>query len=500
MFKLTDCPIDVDKITEQLTQLGAGAVITFEGRVRDHNEGRAVEMLDYECYPELVETEAKKILDEAVERFDILKVICTHRVGKLKVSDLALFIGVSAAHRGPAYAASRFIVDEIKKRLPIWKKEGYTDGDTQWVDCRHHHGPAAQPDYSRQICLPQIGEDGQARLQNSRVLVIGAGGLGSPVLAYLVGAGVGSIGIVDDDVVDASNLHRQFLFDFDDLGKPKASLAVEKLIRLNPSAQLKAFDELLSAQQLAEVFKEYDLVLECTDDVGAKLAINDAAVTTATPVIFANVYQFEGQVLGYFPELNTPCLRCAWPENIEVLPVAACVDAGVLGPIPGILGSIQATEALKFLLGMNTALSSGALFFDGINLESRFLSFSKRSDCLARCDAPGTKPHRVGVQEKTFVSLTEARGAGYTIVDVRSEAELAESPITEVSYIHLPFDDIQNGNYELERNRLYLVVCERGQRSRIAAALLSADNYPKIASLARGLHGLRRRNVKRSVA
>ena len=228
-FDLSGAPVDLDALRALLQNPGSGGFCTFEGWVRDSNEGRAVDGLDYEAYEDLARAEGDLIIEEAIARYGVTDVRCVHRTGALNVGDLAVWVGVAAAHRDEAFRACRYIIDEIKHRLPIWKKEHYLDGDTAWVACTHVHrehehehdhvrhdriGPPFAPDYSRrQIRLKAVGDAGQARLAAARVLVIGAGGLGCPVLSYLAGAGVGTLGIVDGDRLDASNLHRQTMYD-----------------------------------------------------------------------------------------------------------------------------------------------------------------------------------------------------------------------------------------------------------------------------------------------
>ncbi len=328
-FRLSEQPVDIFQLRDALRNSGSGGFCSFEGWVRDSNEGKKVSGLEYEAYAELALIEGAAIVEEAKARFDILTVQSVHCTGNLKVGDLAVWVGVSAAHRDHAFRACRYIIDEIKRRLPIWKKEHYLDGATAWVACSHtgseyeaepfhthakhqHHSgqPETQelsgrkkretvaftPDYSRQIRLREVGDSGQAKLSAARVLVIGAGGLGCPVLSYLAGAGVGTLGIIDPDRLDTSNLQRQTMFAAADVGERKVDLVAQRIAALNPSIAVHTRDQPLRADDAEQVFAEYDLVVECTDNMASRYLCNDAALLTGTPLILASVYQYEGQL------------------------------------------------------------------------------------------------------------------------------------------------------------------------------------------------------------
>jgi len=236
-------------------------------------------------------------------------------------------------------------------------------------------------DYSRQTRLAAVGAAGQAKLAASRVLVIGAGGLGCPALAYLAGAGVGHIGIVDNDVLEASNLHRQTLYDAADVGQPKAQLAAQRIRALNPAIDVVAIDRALAAAEIVPLFASYDLILECTDDMRSRYLCSDAAVLAGKPVIFASVYQYEGQLHAYRPEQNTPCMRCLWPQEPDPAQLGSCEISGVLGPVPGVLGTLQASEALKLLAGIGPSLAGKLLMFDGRRTAFDTLKIARDPHC-----------------------------------------------------------------------------------------------------------------------
>src|SRR5471030_806616 len=227
-----------------------------------------------------------------------------------------------------------------------------------------------QPDYSRQLLLKEIGAKGQAALACARVLIVGLGGLGSPVMQYLAGAGVGCLGLVDADVLDASNVHRQPLYAFSDVGKPKVHLARAAILDINPTVQVDVHGARLNAGNALDLIRAYDIVVDCSDNFRAKYLINDAAVLAQKPAVFASVYQYEGQLQVYKPEPKHACLRCLWPDAIADGVVGNCAEAGVLGPVPGTFGTLQALLTLKILLGMQGQLDGELLLLDFMNFSS----------------------------------------------------------------------------------------------------------------------------------
>src|SRR5580704_17865181 len=240
-----------------------------------------------------------------------------------------------------------------------------------------------QPDYSRQTLLKEIGAQGQAALTRGRVLIVGAGGLGSPVLQYLTGAGVGCLGIVDADALDASNLHRQPIFDLADVGELKAELARAAVTRINPTVQVELHAVRLDAGNALELIRGYDVVVDCTDNFRAKYLINDAAVLARRPAVFASVYQYEGQLQVYKPEQPHACLRCLWPDAVADGVVGNCAEAGVLGPVPGTFGTLQALMTLKILLGLSGQLEGELLLLDFMNFSSLKIKAPRRVECRA---------------------------------------------------------------------------------------------------------------------
>jgi adenylyltransferase/sulfurtransferase len=353
-------PLDPGALAAPLAAAAAGGFVAFEGRVRDHNEGQSVTALDYEAFEELALAEGNRIVEAAMRRHGVLKALCVHRLGRLAVGDVAVWVGVAGVHRDEAFAACREIIDEIKHRVPIWKKEHYATGDSGWVNCErcaaHAHEPAAaglQFDYSRQAALPEIGAAGQERLARASVVVIGAGGLGCAVLAGLAGAGVGTIAIVDHDVVEATNLHRQPLYAMADIGRPKAEAAAERLAAYNPSIRLQPRVLRLDAATAAEAIDGFDVVVDCS--AISPQVPHQRAMRANVPAVLASVYQYEGQLQVVRPDAGGSCLRCQWPDATRDGITGNCRQSGVLGPVPPFGSSQRRLSAPRDLRCAGTA-------------------------------------------------------------------------------------------------------------------------------------------------
>ncbi|MFI4889102.1 MAG: ThiF family adenylyltransferase [Steroidobacterales bacterium] len=347
-----------------------------------------------------------------------------------------------------------------------------------------------QPDYSRQQLLKEVGTAGQAKLAASRVLVVGAGGLGSPVLQYLAGAGVGCLGIVDADTLEASNLHRQPLYARADVGRPKTELAREALERLNPSVKLETFQARLNADNALNLVRCFDLVVECSDNFRTKFLVNDAAVLAHKPAVFASVYQYEGQLQVYVPDSAFGCLRCLWPTATQDGLVGNCAEAGVLGPVPGVLGSLQALLALKVLLNLDGQLAGELLLFDLTNLTTSKIKVPR---CI-ECHAPGcARIHEIARDdarlELGFATLADARRAGFEIIDIRNPEEVAEHPSGER---HIAMNALlaYPGLLADSGTGPYLLLCASGKRSLGTARELYRRGVA-VKSLAGGLAALK---------
>jgi molybdopterin/thiamine biosynthesis adenylyltransferase/molybdopterin synthase catalytic subunit/rhodanese-related sulfurtransferase len=518
-FRFSETALDVAALQRELRDDTCGGFAAFEGWVRNHNEGHAVTRLEYEAFAELAEKEGARIVNDAIERFGVTRATCVHRTGSLAIGDVAVWVGVSAAHRDEAFRACRFIIDEVKHRVPIWKKEHYVNGDSGWVNCErcasvvpgtksrnslqaephdhaHDHNelrllvpgtaPARAtpaPDYSRQIALREVGPAGQEKLRAASVLVVGAGGLGVPVLQYLAGAGVGRLDIVDGDVLEPSNLHRQTWYSLADCGREKASLAAERVRALNPDVRPSAHVARLGADNVASLCEGHDLIVDCSDNFSTKFLLNDFSLRSGKPVLFASVYQYEGQLQFVRGDAGSPCLRCVWPEARDGL-VGNCAEAGVLGPVPGVFGSLQALEALKFLLGL-PGLGDEVLIFDLVTLSSQRLRARREPGCPAHAGGPSTTVAAASL-EVAFDSLADAQRAGFVLVDVRDSRERDAEPLAAPS-MHLPMTRLLSGAASLDFDARYLLVCATGKRSGAAAELLRSQGIRECHSLRGGL-------------
>jgi adenylyltransferase/sulfurtransferase len=451
--------------------------------------------LDYEAFLELALAEGERIVEAAMRRHGALQARCVHRLGGLAIGDVAVWVGVAAVHRSEAFAACREIIDEIKHGVPIWKKEHYATGDSGWVNCErcamHAAGTAAaegQFDYSRQAALPEIGAAGQERLAQASVVVIGAGGLGCAVLTGLTGAGVGTIGIVDHDVVEAANLHRQPLYAMSDAGRPKAVAAARRLAAYNPAIRLQPRVTRLDAANAAAVIAGFDVVVDCSDNFAAKFLINDAAMRANVPAVLASVYQYEGQLQVVRPDTGGSCLRCQWPDAARDGLTGNCRQSGVLGPVPAVLGSLQAMEVLKLLLDLPGQLRDELLLIDLLDHGQRRLRAPRDPACAATCRRIGAPLGSEPADDLDVeISLAAAAREGFRIIDVREPYECADLPLPVAGQQALPLAQLLGGDVTLEPGLRYLLVCAHGVRSRAAAEILRAQGLGNVWSLRGGL-------------
>jgi len=344
-----------------------------------------------------------------------------------------------------------------------------------------------QPDYSRQMLLEQVGAAGQARLAASRVLVVGAGGLGSPVLQYLAGAGVGHLGLVEADTLDASNLHRQPLYALADVGRPKADLARAALAALNPTVDVAVYPQRFTADNALALIAAHDVVVDCSDNFQTKFCINDAAVLARRPAVFASVYQYEGQLQVYKPEAGHACLRCLWPDATVDGVVGNCAEAGVLGPVPGILGGMQALVTLKILLGMPGQLEGELLLLDFANFSSTTLKARRRAACAAPSCALVQDLERDEPDLEIVLPSLSAAAPRFEVIDIRSDDEVAARPILAR---HIAMPELLAHPDALARGGEYLLLCASGKRSLATARALRKRGL-KVRSLAGGLAALR---------
>jgi sulfur-carrier protein adenylyltransferase/sulfurtransferase len=369
--------------------------------------------------------------------------------------------------------------------------------------------PAELAQYSRQLILPEIGLEGQRKLRDARVLVVGAGGLGSPALLYLAAAGVGTLGIVEYDRVDQSNLHRQLLFDSGQVGLPKLTAAQQRLSALNPHTRIEPHAVRLSVDNALEVIGRYDYVIDATDNFPTRYLINDACVLTGTPNISASIFRFEGQLSLFWPQRG-PCYRCLFPEPPPPDLVPSCAEGGVLGVLPGIIGSLQAAEAIKAILDVGTLLIGRLLTFDALTMRFREMTIARAPDCpicsaRARnrgltaytelCSATAqqaAEPLGADIEEISATDLRERLNARQRLLllDVRSPTEHAISNIEGALLI--PLDQLEARCAELPRDVSIVCYCQSGKRSRRAAALLAQSGFTAPLSLRGGIESFSR--------
>lgn len=499
-FEFSQAPLDPAALARSLADPAAGGFASFEGWVRNHDAGRLVTGLDYEAFEELAVAEGERIVAAAAQRHGVRAARCVHRVGTLGIGELAVWVGAAAAHRAEAFAACREIIDEIKHRLPIWKKEHYESGDSGWVNCERcataGHPHATEPagdecfDYARQVALPGIGAAGQRRLAAASVVVIGAGGLGCAVLASLAGAGVGTLHVVDDDRVEASNLPRQPLYTAADLGRPKAAAAAARLAAYNPRIAVHAHAVRLSAANAAALVMAGDVIVDCSDNFAAKFLVNDTAVLAGRPAVLASVHQYEGQLQVVRPETGGSCLRCLWPEATRDGLVGNCVAAGVLGPVPALLGQLQAIETLKILLDLPGQLRDELLLVDLLGVELRRLRVPRAAECAGRCTRIGPAAAETPAAElEIALPLAAAAAQGYRIIDIREPDECRSEPLGLAGHTAIPMAQLLAGPAALAPAERYLLVCTRGARSLATARELRAGGCANVWSLRGGLLG-----------
>jgi adenylyltransferase/sulfurtransferase len=342
-----------------------------------------------------------------------------------------------------------------------------------------------QARYSRHLVLPEIGTAGQEKLKAARVLIVGAGGLGSPAALYLAAAGVGTLGIIDGDRVDVSNLQRQILFDATSVGLPKAPVARERLLALNPEIAIEAHDVELRAANARAIFDRYDLVLDGSDRLGTRYLVNDACVLYGKPLASAAIHRFEGQAMTYVPGRG-PCYRCLFTESAEGT-VPNCAEAGVLGVLPGVMGTIQATEAIKLITGAGEPLIGRLLTYDALSLSFHEFRFSRRSDCavcgeepsitelrdraeLCAADVSGLRQYSSAELRRMLADPAEARSL--LIVDVREPHEFATGHLDNA--INIPLAELGSRMHEVRASGAPVFVCLSGVRSLRACAAASA--------------------------
>ncbi|MBC8145506.1 MAG: molybdopterin-synthase adenylyltransferase MoeB [bacterium] len=370
--------------------------------------------------------------------------------------------------------------------------------------------------YSRHLILPEFGMDGQRRLKESSVLLIGAGGLGSPVALYLAAAGVGRIGLIDPDVVEVSNLQRQVLHGSSSLGRPKVESARERLVDINPHIQIDAMREPFVASTAMNVARGFDMIIDGTDNFPTRYLSNDVSVFLGLPNIYGSIFRFEGQVSVFWAERG-PCYRCLFPEPPPPGMVPSCAEGGVLGILPGVIGTLQATEAIKVLTGIGEPLIGRLMLYDALAMQFRQLNIPKEPDCPvcgthptitepidyeAFCGMPSyegsdmshasngndtTKENEsMPVKEITVEDLAKLRDSGepHTLIDVREQNEY---DVANIGGTLIPMSELAQRAGEIPREGRVIVHCKMGGRSARAVEYLQSQGYTNLENLQGGI-------------
>mgnify|MGYP001080724026 CR=1 FL=1 len=359
--------------------------------------------------------------------------------------------------------------------------------------------------YSRHLLIPDVGLHGQRKLKAASALVIGAGGLGSPVALYLAAAGVGRIGIVDSDVVDASNLQRQVLHGTSTLGKPKVASARTRLLDLNPHIQVDAYEQPFTSANALQIAAPYDLIVDCSDNFPTRYLSNDLCVLTGKPNIYGAIYRFDGQV-SVFDARQGPCYRCLFPEPPPPGLVPSCSDGGVLGVLPGVIGALQAAEALKVLLGIGETLAGRLLLFNALDVSFEFIKLRKDP----RCKVCGTAPtvtdlidypefcgipnadHAAGAPDTAWeitpqeLAARLKAGDDLLLLDVREPHELEISSLPGAQLI--PLGQLAAQMDGLDRTREIVLICRTGTRSTRALEVLTGAGFTHVKNLRGGIN------------
>jgi len=356
--------------------------------------------------------------------------------------------------------------------------------------------------YGRHLIMPEVGLDGQKKLKAASVLMIGAGGLGSPLGLYLGAAGVGRIGIVDFDVVEYSNLQRQIVHSTSDVGRSKLDSARERIQNINPHVHVETFETRLTSENAMEILKDYDVIVDGTDNFPTRYLVNDACVLLKKPNVYGSIFRFEGQASVFYAK-EGPCYRCLYSEPPPPGLVPSCAEGGVLGVLPGIVGTIQAAETIKLILGAGDSLIGRLLLFDALKMQFREVKLRKNSDCTMCGEHPtihrlidydafcGVTPEASESRERSAyeISVEELKarldqGDDLFVLDVR---EPQEYEIVNMNGYLIPLGELPKRVHELDSSREIIVHCQRGGRSARAVELLKQMGFRKIKNLLGGI-------------
>ncbi|MDQ5810011.1 MAG: molybdopterin-synthase adenylyltransferase MoeB, partial [Actinomycetota bacterium] len=356
--------------------------------------------------------------------------------------------------------------------------------------------------YSRHLIMPEVALDGQKKLKKARVLTIGAGGLGSPLAMYLAAAGIGTIGIVDFDVVDESNLQRQIIHGTSDLGRPKMESARDRIQDINPNVKVEAFEEALTSENALEIFEDFDVIVDGTDNFPTRYLVNDASVLTGKPNVYGSIFRFEGQASVFYAE-EGPCYRCLYPEPPPPGLVPSCAEGGVLGILPGAIGTIQATETVKLILGIGEPLIGRLLLYDALSMRFREMKLRKDPGCPV-CGENPTVTELIDYQEFCGIPQANARaqtgevpeitvgelkekldnGEDVFVLDVR---EPHEYEVANIGARLIPLGELPERLVELNQNGNLAVHCKTGGRSARAVKLMQEAGFQNVYNVKGGI-------------
>src|SRR5215210_7409913 len=356
--------------------------------------------------------------------------------------------------------------------------------------------------YSRHLIMPEVALDGQKKLKSARVLTIGAGGLGAPLAMYLAAAGVGTLGIVDFDVVDESNLQRQIIHGTSDVGRPKMGSARDRIQDINPNVHVEAYEDALSSENALEIFRDFDVIVDGTDNFPTRYLVNDASVLTGKPNVYGSIFRFEGQASVFWAE-EGPCYRCLYPEPPPPGLVPSCAEGGVLGILPGAIGTIQATETVKLILGIGEPLIGRLLLYDALGMSFREMKLRKDPNCPICGENPtvtelidyeefcgipqaNATEEKNGVPEITVQELKQKMddGEDINVLDVR---EPHEYEVANIGVKLVPLGELPRRLAEFDQNENFAIHCKTGGRSAKAVKLLQDAGFGSVHNVKGGI-------------
>src|SRR5476651_839332 len=354
--------------------------------------------------------------------------------------------------------------------------------------------------YSRHLIMPEVGVDGQERLKKASILLIGCGGLGSPLSMYLSAAGVGHLGLVDFDVTDFTNLQRQVAFGTQDVGRPKVEATKDRIASINPNVQVTTYRTKLTAENVMDIFKEYDIIIDGTDNFPTRYLVNDACVFLHKPNVYGSIFRFEGQATVFWADKG-PCYRCLYPEPPPPGMVPSCAEGGVLGILPGTIGLIQATEAVKLILGKGDPLVGRLLLYDALGMRFRELKLRKNPECPVCgehrtitklidyqqfCGIPAQEPKVTeGEIEVTEVKAMLDRGDSFVLLDVREPHEYQIASIPGAKLV--PLGEVARRLDEFDKNADIVIYCKSGMRSAKACGILKQAGFEHVRNMKGGI-------------